>query len=160
MAESKRIEIDEGDFVRVSGKGANVDMSPNALISAGWPNGQFMVLAKWRGTPKGSPKPVECATLWPCCRFLRNAATGEYFCDGHPLSLFAKVDPQPEPVHKKPVAQTAVDGPTGEVADLSYYDGQAEVPTLVLSGLTKRPISIKGVLAKGIAELLRKGELL
>lgn len=169
MTEIDRVDpsdgISPGTLVRVRNNCRDVNMTPNALIKAGWPQGEFLVVARRMLPIHGIPGLVDCITLDPCCYFCRNVATGRFLCEGHPVELFqsARIEESARSVkERKPESEMVVDTPIGEMLGVRFYAENEDSPaSLVLTGVSgKKPIVVHGGIAAKFKDILREVGLL
>jgi hypothetical protein len=131
-----------GDVVRVKEAvlaAGRVEMSPVSLVGVGWAN-EFTVLSTF-STKDGVP----CVMLKPCCMFLKNPATGEILCKGHPAEHFQKLRRERGRQRGDKAASIAVPW-VGEVAGFEYEEDE-EHPKAAFRVMGKE-VRLEGAAAK------------
>lgn len=134
--------IHPGDYIRIKTSELDrVEMSPKALYNVGHPN-EFLVLTTFEHSG------IKCVSLEECCEKLKNRATGQFLCTGHPEKYFEKTDPIE---HKKTSERRflALEA-FGMKASVEYMDGQKKL--LLKTPWTPDGISLSGGVARDIAE--------
>lgn len=158
-ADAEQMVINPGDVVRVK-KNAKPegDFTPFTLKRVGWPN-EYHVIERSEGKDAISGELVETLVLWECCWHMKNPATGQYLCAGHPVEFFERV--QDDGVEPEARRQTSISTPLGDIVNISYYEeGNGEKPSLILKMPGTNGMVVRGELAKGLGRLLRDGGLL
>lgn len=147
-SERKKTEdIQTGDYVKITNAAFEKvrTMSPIDLFHTGWPN-EFLVIAVFEH------EGVRCLRLDPCCGWLRNRATGQYLCEGHPVEYFEKTDPL---THEKSKDDRHFSLEVlGQEAVSADFSDKGRNPSLSLKvpGI-RHPIILSGKVAKDLSKM-------
>lgn len=147
-------DIRIGDWVRLRPMARDQDMTPNDLRKIGWPN-EWKVANRRILKDRRTGEKVDSLTLQPCCYHMRNPASGQYLCMGHDTILFERI-PAEEIENPRPNAFFQMNGPGGQLLNLSYFKGE-NGPRLVFEGMAgSRGVEISGDLARQLSEKLKE----
>lgn len=140
-------DIKTGDYVKLRQEAFDKLRTSSSveLFKIGWPN-EFLVVGVFEH------EGIRCIRLDPCCVWLRNRATGQYFCEGHQEEYYEKTEPF-EHNRSKDDRHFSLEV-LGEEAVSVDFSEKGPHPSLSLKvpGI-RHPIILSGKVAKDISKL-------
>lgn len=140
-------EIQTGDYVRLKQSSFERIRTSSSieLFKIGWPN-EFLVLGIFEH------EGMRCLKLDPCCRRLRNRATGQYVCDGHQEEYYEKTEPLDHGLSKDD-RHFSMEVLGQEAVSVDFSEkGPHPSLSLKVPGI-RHPIILSGKVAKDISKL-------